>query len=160
MGKLRPNETNLTAPRPNLLRAWWPAAVWVVLITFESTDYFSSQNTGSMLYTLLTRLFGHINFLQFPDLPSLSAQNRPRHRLRHVRSSVAARLAGDAWLSADIIVARRHCSPGWGPLCRVDGRMAPELHSLADRHIWRCRTRQHGGIGFSAGRISLVAQIA
>ncbi len=55
----------MTASRPNLLRAWWPAAVWIVLITFESTDYFSSQNTGSMLYTLLTRLFGHINFAHF-----------------------------------------------------------------------------------------------
>ena len=51
--------------RPNLLRAWWPAFVWVVLITFESTDYLSSQNTGSILYTLLTRLFGQINFYHF-----------------------------------------------------------------------------------------------
>jgi len=51
--------------RPNLFRAWWPAAVWVVLITFESTDYFSSTNTGSLLYTLLTNLFGHINLHDF-----------------------------------------------------------------------------------------------
>jgi VanZ family protein len=55
----------LPEPRPNLLRAWWPAVVWIVLITFESTDYFSSQNTGSMLYVLLTRLFGNINFYKF-----------------------------------------------------------------------------------------------
>jgi VanZ family protein len=54
--------TDLTVSRPNLLRAWWPAAVWIVLITFESTDFFSSQNTGSMLYSLLTRLFGNIDF--------------------------------------------------------------------------------------------------
>ena len=52
-------------PRPNLLRAWWPAVVWIVLITFESTDYFSSKNTGSLLYALLTRLFGNINFYKF-----------------------------------------------------------------------------------------------
>ncbi len=51
--------------RPNLLRAWWPAFVWVVLITFESTDYFSAGNTGSMLYALLTRLFGEINLYNF-----------------------------------------------------------------------------------------------
>jgi len=57
------NDVNVS--RPNLIRAWWPAAVWVVLITFESTDYFSSNNTGSMLYMLLTRLFGQINFYAF-----------------------------------------------------------------------------------------------
>jgi VanZ family protein len=55
----------LTASRPNLLRAWWPAAVWTGLIAFESTGLFSSQNTGSMLYALLTRLFGQINFYEF-----------------------------------------------------------------------------------------------
>jgi VanZ family protein len=54
-----------TSSRPNLLRAWWPAAVWVVLITFESTDYFSSEHTGSLLYMLLTRLFGEINLQDF-----------------------------------------------------------------------------------------------
>jgi VanZ family protein len=55
----------LTASRPNLLRAWWPALVWVGLITFESTDFFSSQNTGSMLFTLLTHLLGKIDFYKF-----------------------------------------------------------------------------------------------
>lgn len=58
-------ETDLTASRPNLLRAWWPAVVWIVLITFESSDFFSSRNTGSMLYALLTRLFGNINLYNF-----------------------------------------------------------------------------------------------
>jgi VanZ family protein len=57
--------TDLTVSRPSLLRAWWPAAVWIVLITFESTDYFSSRNTGSLLYMLLTRLFGDIDFRDF-----------------------------------------------------------------------------------------------
>ena len=52
------DEADLTASRPNLLRAWWPAAVWIGLIAFESTDLFSARNTGSVLYTLLTRLFG------------------------------------------------------------------------------------------------------
>ena len=54
-----------TASRPNLLRAWWPAVVWICLIAFESTDFFSSEHTGSMLYTLLTRLFGQIDFYKF-----------------------------------------------------------------------------------------------
>lgn len=39
--------------------------MWVGLIAFESTDFFSSNNTGSMLYTLLVRLFGHINLYDF-----------------------------------------------------------------------------------------------
>jgi len=47
------------------VRSWWPALVWVGLITIESTDFFSSQNTGSMLYSLLTRLFGAINLHDF-----------------------------------------------------------------------------------------------
>ena len=56
---------SLPTPRPNLLRAWWPAIVWIGLITFESTDLFSAQNTGSLLYSLLTRLFGEINLHDF-----------------------------------------------------------------------------------------------
>ena len=55
----------MTASRPNLLRAWWPAIVWIGLIAFESTGFFSSQNTSSALYTLLTRLFGQISFYKF-----------------------------------------------------------------------------------------------
>jgi VanZ family protein len=47
------------------VRAWWPALVWIGLITIESTDFFSSQNTGNMLYWLLTRLFGAINLHDF-----------------------------------------------------------------------------------------------
>lgn len=57
--------TDLTASRPNLVRAWWPAIVWIGLITFESTDFFSSEHTGSILYGLLTRLFGNIDFYKF-----------------------------------------------------------------------------------------------
>jgi VanZ family protein len=59
------DEADLTASRPHLLRAWWPAFVWTGLISFESTDFFSSANTGSLLYTLLTHLFGQINFHDF-----------------------------------------------------------------------------------------------
>ena len=59
------DEVNLTASRPNFVRAWWPAIVWIGLIAFESTDFFSAQNTGTVLYTILTRLFGHINIHHF-----------------------------------------------------------------------------------------------
>jgi hypothetical protein len=54
-----------TVSRHNLLRAWWPAAVWICLIAFESTDFFSARNTGGALYSILTRLFGQINLYQF-----------------------------------------------------------------------------------------------
>jgi VanZ family protein len=39
--------------------------VWIGLITFESTDLFSAQHTGNLLYSLLTRLFGEINLYDF-----------------------------------------------------------------------------------------------
>ena len=55
----------MPSTHPNLLRSWWPAVAWIGIITFESTDYMSSQNTGSMLYQLLTRLFGEINISEF-----------------------------------------------------------------------------------------------
>jgi VanZ family protein len=51
--------------RPSLLRAWWPAFAWMGIIAFESTDVFSSENTGSMLYNLLSHFFRHINFYNF-----------------------------------------------------------------------------------------------
>jgi VanZ family protein len=35
------------------------------IIAFESTDVFSSANTGSMLYNLLTHFFSHINLYNF-----------------------------------------------------------------------------------------------
>ena len=54
-----------TVSRPNLVRVWWPALVWIGLIAFESTDFFSSRNTGTVLYTLLTRLFGQVDFYKF-----------------------------------------------------------------------------------------------
>jgi len=56
---------SLPTPRPNLLRAWWPSMVWIGLITIESTAFFSAQNTGRMLYSLLTRWFGEINLHEF-----------------------------------------------------------------------------------------------
>lgn len=61
----RSNASRPNSSRPNLLRAWWPAAVWILIITFESTDMWSARNTGSMLYALLTHFFGNINLRSF-----------------------------------------------------------------------------------------------
>jgi VanZ family protein len=55
----------LPTDRPHLLRAWWPAILWIGLISFESTDYLSAQNTATMLYDVLTRLFGEIDLYDF-----------------------------------------------------------------------------------------------
>jgi VanZ family protein len=55
----------LPTNRPNLLRAWWPAAVWLALISGESTDYMSGEHTSGALYAILTRLFGEINLYDF-----------------------------------------------------------------------------------------------
>ena len=68
---MRPNSgvAELKSPegpsRPSLLRAWWPALVWVVLITFESTDFFSSEHTGGMLYSMLAHFLGQIDLYKF-----------------------------------------------------------------------------------------------
>jgi VanZ family protein len=47
--------------RPSFLRAWWPALVWIGLIGMESTDKLSSDNTGAVLYKILSHIFSHVN---------------------------------------------------------------------------------------------------
>ena len=47
--------------RNGFIRAWWPALVWVVLISFESTDTFSSDHTGSLLYKLIALVYPRVN---------------------------------------------------------------------------------------------------
>jgi VanZ family protein len=42
--------------------------VWLVIIAIESTDSFSAQNTGGMLYSLLIRWFGHIDLYRFLEV--------------------------------------------------------------------------------------------
>jgi hypothetical protein len=39
--------------------------VWIALIAIESTDSFSAQHTGHILYALAIRLFGEINLQDF-----------------------------------------------------------------------------------------------
>ena len=58
-------KSDVNLSRPNLLRAWWPGAVWVGLISIESTDSFSSDNTQSLLYGLVTRVLGQVNLYDF-----------------------------------------------------------------------------------------------
>ena len=44
-----------------IARNWWPVAVWLGIIRFESTGYASAQNTFRLLYQTLTFLFGRVN---------------------------------------------------------------------------------------------------
>jgi VanZ family protein len=46
-------------------KQWIPAALWLAIICVESTDLLSSEHTGSILYSILTYLFGHISPLSF-----------------------------------------------------------------------------------------------
>jgi len=57
--------SSLTPARPSFIRAWWPAAVWIGLITIESSDMLSSRNTGSILYSLIVRFYGEISLYDF-----------------------------------------------------------------------------------------------
>jgi len=46
-------------------KQWIPALIWIAIITFESTDLFSSEHTGSVLYSVISRVFGPVNPLAF-----------------------------------------------------------------------------------------------
>lgn len=46
-------------------KQWIPALIWLAIICVESTDLLSSENTGSILYGALTRVFGPINIVEF-----------------------------------------------------------------------------------------------
>ncbi len=44
--------------KKQLLKAWWPALLWLGIIVVESTDALSSANTGAILYPVLHFLTG------------------------------------------------------------------------------------------------------
>lgn len=46
-------------------KQWIPALIWLGIICLESTDLLSSEHTGSIVYGLLTRIFGPINIIEF-----------------------------------------------------------------------------------------------
>jgi VanZ family protein len=48
----------LTPDRKQLLKTWLAALLWMALIAIESTDTFSSEHTGRLLYPLLHFLMG------------------------------------------------------------------------------------------------------
>ncbi len=43
-----------------LIRNWLPVVVWLGIIAFESTGTMSSENTGSILYSILLAISGHV----------------------------------------------------------------------------------------------------
>ncbi len=44
-------------------KQWIPALIWIGVICLESTDMLSAARTGSILYALLTHVFGQVNIL-------------------------------------------------------------------------------------------------
>jgi len=48
----------LTPDQKQLLKTWVAAALWMTLIAIESTDTFSAEHTGRLLYPLLHFLMG------------------------------------------------------------------------------------------------------
>ena len=48
----------MTPDRKQLLKTWLAALLWMALIAIESTDTFSSEHTGRLLYPLLHFLMG------------------------------------------------------------------------------------------------------
>jgi VanZ family protein len=53
---------------PQFVRSWWPALAWAFLIFSLSTDWFSSDHTGSMLYPLFHRLMPSLTLAQFEPI--------------------------------------------------------------------------------------------
>ena len=157
-----PNEADpnvgVNLSRPNLIRAWWPAAVWVVLIAFESTDFFSSNNTGGLLYSLLTRLFGQINLYFF-----LIFHHVLRKTGHVVGYGMLALLLLRGWRATldqyKTQLARHLIAVMVGHrLCGQHGRMAPKLHSLPHRNLEGCSARQHRRPCVSSSSILVVEQ--
>jgi len=48
----------LSTASPRKLRAWIPTLIWLCVLAFFSTDTFSAEHTGSVLWTILHALFG------------------------------------------------------------------------------------------------------
>jgi hypothetical protein len=46
-------------------KQWIPALIWIGVITMESTDIFSSEHTGSVLYVIATRILGPVSPIAF-----------------------------------------------------------------------------------------------
>ena len=46
-------------------KQWIPALIWIGVITVESTDMFSSEHTGSVLYVIATRILGPVSPVAF-----------------------------------------------------------------------------------------------
>lgn len=42
-------------------KQWIPALIWIGVICVESTDMMSAAHTGSLLYAVVTRLFGEVD---------------------------------------------------------------------------------------------------
>ena len=53
---------------PQFLRSWWPALLWAVFIFSMSTDSFSAEHTGSVLYGLFHWLRPSLTEEQFAPL--------------------------------------------------------------------------------------------
>ncbi len=51
-----------------LLRAWIPAALWLLVIALESTSLGSAANTGSVLRALLTFFFGKVSVVTYSHI--------------------------------------------------------------------------------------------
>jgi VanZ family protein len=55
-------------PAIKLLREWWPALLWAVVIFSMSTDTFSAANTSRVLEPLLRWLYPALTFEQFETI--------------------------------------------------------------------------------------------
>jgi VanZ family protein len=53
---------------PQVVRSWWPALLWAVIIFSLSTDSFSSEHTESILYPVFHWLMPSLTLQQFDPI--------------------------------------------------------------------------------------------
>jgi len=53
---------------PQFVRSWWPALLWACIIFSLSTDSFSSEHTGSILYPIFHWLMPSMMLAQFEPI--------------------------------------------------------------------------------------------
>jgi VanZ family protein len=59
--------SSLRHPTGSLVRNWWPVVLWMGVIVTESTDMASANNTGGLLYNVISVIAPHVDHA-FVDL--------------------------------------------------------------------------------------------
>jgi VanZ family protein len=71
----KPRRLSLYPSFWSLFHNWWPAALWLVVIRLESTNYASAANTLGLLYKITVAIFGPIDPALLMTLNSIARKS-------------------------------------------------------------------------------------